>query len=223
MIALAKIDAIAHEHFVSFGSSLKILFSHFQQNDPENMTDCGILLVSSSYFERRTIANFQRDVGNENFIDRDTGFWVGLRADGAWQSIRSLLPLSTAPILLQDDYIAMDVVMKNGKKHASLRGLVTVVNDSDIKLDISICHVSLIHEYDASLGTGSSNIVVEEIFENQRYHPNSGWSDQVLGFRHDDPGHWSTQDFSHSSKVTFFLQSDDSLFIWLDLIVSKKN
>lgn len=162
-----------------------------------------MLLVSTSYFERRTIAKFQRDAGNENLIDRDTGFWVGLYGDGEWQNIRSLLPLSTAPILLQDDYIAMDVAMRNGKKHAILRGLVTVVNDSDVKLDISICHVSLIQGHDASLGTGSFDIVVEETFENQRYHPNSGWSDQLLGFRHDDPGHWSTRDFSHSSKVRF--------------------
>lgn len=167
------------------------------------MADCGILSVSTSYFERRTIANFQRDAGNENFIDRDTGFWVGLHADGEWQSIRSLLPLSTSPILLQDDYIAMDVVMRNGKKHAILRGLVTVVNDSDVKLDISICHVSLIQGHDASLGSGILNIVVEEIFENQRYNPKSGWGDQLLGFRHDDPGHWSTRDFSRSSKVSF--------------------
>lgn len=167
------------------------------------MADCGILLVSTSYFERRTIAKFQRDTGNDNFVDRDTGFWVGLREDGEWQNIRSLLPLSTTPILLQEDYIAMDVVMRNGKKHAILRGLVTVVNDSDVNLDISICHASLIQGHNASLGTGSFDIVVEEIFENQRYHPNSGWSDQLLGYRHDDPRHWSTGDSSHSSKVSF--------------------
>ncbi|XP_031738035.1 uncharacterized protein LOC101213129 isoform X1 [Cucumis sativus] len=171
-----------------------------RQNNPEDMADSGILLASTSYFERRTIAKFQRDAGNENLIDRDTGFWVGLSGDGKWQYIRSLLPLSTAPILLQDDYIAMDVVMRNGKKHAMLRGLVTVVNDSDVKLDISMCHVSLIQGHNASLGTGSFDFVVEETFENQRYHPNSGWGDQLLGFRHDDPGHWSTRDFLRSSK-----------------------
>lgn len=76
---------------------------------------------------------------------------------GVWQSIRALLPLSVVPKLFQDDYIALEVTLKNGKKHAIFRGLATVVNETDIKLKISVCGASRIQAYDSSSGT-SENI-----------------------------------------------------------------
>lgn len=103
-----------------------------------------------------------------------------------------MLPLSVVPKSLQSEFIAMEVVMKNGKKHAIFRGLATVVNDSDINLDISVCHASMIQDS----GSSSHNIVVEEIFENQRCQPNFGQGN--------DPPIWSTKDFSYSSKVSDF-------------------
>ncbi|XP_062178337.1 uncharacterized protein LOC133883124 isoform X2 [Alnus glutinosa] len=166
-----------------------------RRNNVEDMHDQGCLLVSTTYFERKTVANLKIDAVNENVIDRDIGFWVGLRPEGMWESVRSLLPMSVVPKSFQNDFIAMEVVLKNGKKHVIFRGLATVVNDTDFKLDISVCHVSLIH------GHGPS--VVEEIFENQRYHPISGWNNKWPGFRSDDPGRWSTRDFSYSSKDFF--------------------
>lgn len=165
-----------------------------QHNNVEDMHDQGCLLVSTTYFERKTVPNLKIEAENENDIDRDIGFWVGLSPEGVWESVRSLLPMSVVPKSFQNDFIAMEVVMKNGKKHVIFRGLATVVNDTDFKLDISVCHVSLIH------GHGPS--VVEEIFENQRYHPISGWNNKWPGFRSDDPGRWSTMDFSYSSKVS---------------------
>ncbi|KAM7259519.1 hypothetical protein ACFE04_015260 [Oxalis oulophora] len=113
-----------------------------KNNDCEDLNDCGCLLVSSSYFERNIIANFQRDLASENA--NDTGFWVGLDPQGKWESIRSLLPLSVVPKQMKNDFIAMEVVMKNGKKHAIFRGLATVVNETDVKVDISICHMSVV-------------------------------------------------------------------------------
>lgn len=100
------------------------------------------------------------------------------------------------PKTLEDDFIALEVVMKNGKKHAVLRSLVTVVNDSDVKLEIVVCSLASIQG--SSDASGTSNTVVEEVFENQRFYPISGW-----GSSHNtDPGRWSTRDFSYTSKVS---------------------
>lgn len=60
----------------------------------------------------------------------------------------SCVPLSVIPKSIEDGYIAIEVVMKNGKKHAILRGLVSVVNDSDVKLDILVCNISTIQTQD---------------------------------------------------------------------------
>lgn len=136
------------------------------------------------------------DAENEGRFDNDVGFWVGASPEGGWDCIRSLLPLSVAPKSLEDDFVALEVVMKNGKKHAVLRSLVTVVNDSDVKLEIVACSLSSIQG--SSVYSSTSNTVVEEVFENQRYHPISGWGSS----QNTDPGRWSTRDFSYTSKVS---------------------
>ncbi|KEH32375.1 calcium-dependent lipid-binding-like protein [Medicago truncatula] len=171
-----------------------------QQSNVEIMHD-GCLSVSTSYFERNTIVNLQKELESENTSTRDIGFWVGLDPEGEWESIRSLLPLSVAPKSLQNEYIGMEVVMKNGKKHVILRGLVAVLNDSDVMLNISTCLASFGH--DPSLGTHTSNTVVEEVFQNQYYQLSSGWGNNWPGVHPDNPGHWSTRDFSYSSKDFF--------------------
>ncbi|KAI4344734.1 hypothetical protein L6164_011925 [Bauhinia variegata] len=171
------------------------------QQDNEDMHD-GCLLVSTTYFERNTIANLQKGMVSENVTGREIGFWVGLGPGGEWDSIRSLLPFSVVPKSLQNEFIAIDVVMKNGKKHAIFRGLVTVVNDTDVKLSIATCHASVRVGTDPSLGVSSINSVVEEVFQNQYYQPTSGWGNKWPSSQH-DPGHWSTRDFSYSSKDFF--------------------
>ncbi|KAJ0034329.1 hypothetical protein Pint_24264 [Pistacia integerrima] len=173
-----------------------------QPNNDEDVQDHGHLFVANSYFERNTIASLQRDVGSESHTDREVGFWVGLRPDAAMRSIRSLLPLSVVPKSFHNEFLAMEVIMKNGKKHAIFRGLVTVVNDSDIKLGISVCHISFVNDKNKSLGTSSGNVSVEEIFENQYYQPNSGWGDKRSGSHNNGPGRWSTN-FSYSSNEFF--------------------
>ncbi|KAH1088253.1 hypothetical protein AAZX31_07G215500 [Glycine max] len=170
------------------------------QQNVEAMHD-GCLFASTSYFERNKIANLQNDIESENVGDRDMGFWVGLGPESEWESIRSLLPLSVAPISLQNEYIGMEVVMKNGKKHVIFRGLVTVVNDSDVILNILTCHAS--HGCDSLLGVNSSNTVTAEVFQNQYYQPSSGWGNNWPAVHNDNPGHWSTRDFSYSSKDFF--------------------
>ncbi|KAF7837667.1 putative vacuolar protein sorting-associated protein 13A isoform A [Senna tora] len=172
-----------------------------QPNISEDMHD-GNILVSTSYFERNTIANLQKDVKSGNDADGDVGFWIGLGPEGEWKSVRSLLPLSVAPKSLQNEFIAMEVVMKNGKKHAIFRSLVTVVNDSDVGLNISTCNSSLRLGTDFSPGVSSNSGAAEDVFQNQYFHPTSGWGNKWPS-NLENPGHWSTRDFSFSSKDFF--------------------
>ncbi|RAL47445.1 hypothetical protein DM860_013410 [Cuscuta australis] len=105
----------------------------------------GCLFISTSYFEKKTTANFQNDLGEKDGIESDVGFWVGLNKHGPWESIRSFLPMSVITKTVNSDYLAVEVVTKNGKKHAIFRGLATVCNDSDITLEYSSCDMSVIH------------------------------------------------------------------------------
>ncbi|KAL6952989.1 hypothetical protein U1Q18_041399 [Sarracenia purpurea var. burkii] len=129
------------------------------QASSDDMISSGCLLISTSYVERKTIANFQSSIQNGNDVDRDAGFWVGLGPEGEWQCFRSFLPLSVVTKTLADEFVAVEVEMRNGKKHAILRGLATVTNDSDVKLDILVCPMSVI---------GSDNLSAnkkQEVFE----------------------------------------------------------
>ncbi|KAJ8767440.1 hypothetical protein K2173_017484 [Erythroxylum novogranatense] len=170
-----------------------------QLENIDDLHESGCLVVSTVYFERTVLANIQKEKEAEDTFDRETGFWVRLSPEDAWESIRSLLPLSVVPKSICDDFVAMEIVLKNGKKHAIFRGLATVINDSDVKMDISVCHISLIHCHDPSSGASNLNIVIEEIFENQYYHPSSGWGSKSSGSQSNDPARWSDRDFSYSS------------------------
>ncbi|CAN8243432.1 unnamed protein product, partial [Cochlearia groenlandica] len=116
----------------------------------EDIHDNGCLLVSTSYFEKTSIPNTLRNMESRDSVDGDTGFWIGLRPDDSWHSIRSLLPLSVSPKSLQNEFIAMEVSMRNGRKHATFRCLATVANDSDVNLEISISS-------DQNASSGASN------------------------------------------------------------------
>lgn len=145
--------------------TVHVLCSFFQgQPNSDDITSNGCLLVSTSYFERKTIASFQSNTQHGNDVDRDVGFWVGLGPEGEWDCFRSFLPLSVIPKTLRDEFIAVEVVMRNGKKHAICRSLATVVNDSDVKLDISVSPMSMVTSYNLSAArkeqiTGMTNII----------------------------------------------------------------
>lgn len=180
----------------------KIALHLFQvyQNNTEQIQESGLLSVSTYYFERKTVGKLTEDVEHEDDMDRDVGFWVGVNSEGVWESIRSILPVSVVPKSMKEDLVAMEVAMKNGKKHVVFRGLVTVVNDSDVKMEIAVCPISSVNMSSISPSSGS-NLVIEEVFQNQRYHPMYGWGNKHLGARSNDPDHWSTRDFSYTSKV----------------------
>ncbi|XP_043726204.1 uncharacterized protein LOC122672780 isoform X2 [Telopea speciosissima] len=203
---LKKVASVRMLHQPSDGQKLVSysLTRKGQLSTEEGISGYGCLFVSTWFFERKTAANIHSDMESVNETDRNSGLWVGLGPEGPWESLRSLLPLSVIPKTLKEDFVALQVVMKNGKKHAIFRGLATVINDSDVKLDLSVCPISVLLNSALSISEFSGqNTVVEEVFENQRYHSISGWGNRWPGFRGNDPGRWSTRDFSYSSKDFF--------------------
>ncbi|KAL3812236.1 hypothetical protein ACJIZ3_013504 [Penstemon smallii] len=114
----------------------------------DEMHSRGCLFVSSAYVEKSTVADIGNDQRDGSELDGDVGFWVSVGPGGPWDGFRSLLPLSVSTRKLKDDFVALEVSMKNGKKHAKFRALAMVNNDSDIKLDISTCHISTINDSD---------------------------------------------------------------------------
>lgn len=146
------------------------------------------------------MSNHQSTSEKEKDVDNDVGFWVGLGPEGVWESFRSFLPLSVITKKMENDFIAMEVVMKDGKKHAILRALATVANDSNVKLDINVTSVSRSHDHDQPSEV-SCNIFVEEIFENQRHSSILGWGRRP-SFRSSEPGRWSNRNLSYSTGVS---------------------
>lgn len=171
----------------------------------------GCLVASTSYYEMKAVSNLQNTLEQDK---DDVGFSVGLGPEGVWEGFRSFLPLSVITKKMDKDFIAMEVVMKDGKKHAILRGLATVANELDVKLDINISR-----SHKPSQAVGSVNIAVEEIFENQRHSSILGWGNKRSNFRGNDPGRWSNRSFSYSSNVgvssihkSFFLSVELFMF-----------
>lgn len=193
---------VFYQLLVYLSSIFSFLLDHFffQGQNIGEMHPGSCLLVSTSFIEKSMVTDFDNKQGNESDLDGDMGFWVALGPEGPWDGFRSSLPLSVITRKLKDDFVALEVSMKNGKKHAVIRGLAMVTNDSDITLNISTCHVSVIYGHDSSKPS-RSNVVVEEIFENQLHHPVSGWGNDG----NNGPRRWSTRDFSFSSKVSLFL------------------
>lgn len=164
----------------------------------------GVILVSTSLLEKKASANFQRQVENVTNADNEVGFWIGLHPEGPWESFRSVLPLSVAPRTMDEHLFAFEVVTKNGKKHAILRSLGVVVNDTDVVIEVCLCPVSAVARTALSK-LETNNVVLEEVFENQRYHPVTGWRSKLPGSRDSEPQRWSTRNFSFSSKVGLHL------------------
>lgn len=169
----------------------------------EETNYCGCLVISTSYFERNADMNIRRGIESATSTERDVGFCVGLSQDGPWESFDSVLPLSVVPKSLNKNPFAFEVVMRNGKRHAILRALAVIVNDANIKLEVSVCPATMLSNPVLNMGLNSATTVTEEVFENQRYQPISGWGNKSSGSRGNDPGRWSTNDFSYSSKDFF--------------------
>lgn len=130
-----------------------------QEENEQDVMNLGSLLVSTSYFERKLALDLQKDSTDVNEADSDVGFWIALHPDGPWESSRSFLPLSVFPKILEGNFLAMEVITRNEKKHAIFRGLATVVNETNFKLDLSLCPSSVIDPRTGNIRQGMENIL----------------------------------------------------------------
>ncbi|KAG9136747.1 hypothetical protein Leryth_004514 [Lithospermum erythrorhizon] len=149
---------------------------------------CGHLSVAASYFERKMLANVRDDEVRVNGKDEDVGFWLGLAPEGAWESVKSFLPPSVITRSLNGDFFAVEVFTRNGKKHAVIRGLASVINDSDVKLDISVSHLTANSSNSISVVSPGSDVVLpwRSITENSncclQVRPHLGGSQDLYGW-----------------------------------------
>ena len=142
---------------------------------------------------------FQADQSDKITCDRDTAFSISLDPHGPWESFGTLLPVSVVPKLIKKKNFALEVLIKNGRKHTILRPLAVVFNDTNISIEVSTYPTWNLHN---SSTQSSSTSETEEIFENQYYHPYKGWVSELDSSKNNDIKHWSNRDFSISSKVT---------------------
>ncbi|CAM6107047.1 unnamed protein product [Calypogeia fissa] len=116
--------------------------------------------------------------------------------------MRSVLMLRTFPRQIGEQSVAVEVSLQQGSKHVKLKILVTVVNSTDMSLAVCICPFSRLNTPDGrKSATDEQDVVVEELFENQRFQPLGGWGSKWPGhLMPTDPGHWSSRDLSSSSQ-----------------------
>lgn len=145
---------------MSFTCFTALSIFQVNENNNDHIHVNGNLSLSTYYFERKSGGKITEEYELADDTNRDVGFWVGASSEGEWESVRSLLTVSVIPKSLHGDFAAMEVTMINGKKHITFRGLVTVVNDSDIKMEIVVCPISCLNRSDIS--PRSSNMFMIE-------------------------------------------------------------
>ena len=134
----------------------------------------------------------------------DIGLWLAVTPQGPWAGLRSVLPAATIPKEIGRRVLALEVSMQQNQKCVKVRGLVMVVNNTDMALDICLCPFPLLNIPDGSTKDSESNVstIMEEIFENQRFQPFAGWGSKWPGhMMPGDPSRWSNRDYSITSQV----------------------
>lgn len=134
----------------------------------------------------------------------DIGLLLAVTPEGPWAGLRSFLPVTTVPKEIGRRLLAIEVSMQQNQKCVKVRSLATVVNNTDMALEICLCPYPLLNIPDGSTKDSESSLstVVEEIFENQRYQPLAGWGSKWPGhMMPGDPSRWSNRDYSNTSPV----------------------
>jgi vacuolar protein sorting-associated protein 13A/C len=142
----------------------------------------------------------------DNIKGADIGLWLAVSPQGPWTGLRSILPATTVPKEMGRRPLAVEVTMQQNQKCVKVRSLITILNNTDMALDICLSPFHLLYTPDGSTKNmeGKLSTVMEEIFENQRYQPLAGWGskwpDHMLP---GDPSRWSNRDYSNIYQVRF--------------------
>jgi hypothetical protein len=179
-----------------------MMFFEEQENGTSADAGHGSLVVTICYYiEKAHQPEEETDMNRNQF--KDIGFLIGLSSSGPWTHVRSVLPLGKTPIKLANGHVALEVHLSDGQKRATLRSLVSIINQTDAAVEICVCPLSLIsvQHGTSALIDDEPIVIVEEIFENQRYQILVGWGSKWPGhFLPTDPRRWSTRDTQTSSQ-----------------------
>ncbi|KAL2636221.1 hypothetical protein R1flu_007700 [Riccia fluitans] len=142
-------------------------------------------------------------------ISKDTGtheelgsLQLSLTPDGPWNQVGLNYALGAAPWQVNEDTMASEFYVEGGVKHLLIRSLVVVQNGTEFDVEVSLCMVSALGSKTSIVENGASDIVEEEVFENQRYQPLIGWGSRWPGhLLPTDPGRYSDRHLKESSEA----------------------
>lgn len=175
------------------------------QQEPEV---CGKLSLAEYYFVVGDQAELRLSEGGYEGVPKPGTMQVGPSNDGPWTSVGLNYALGPAPWFIGNDAVASEIVLDSGVKHLFIRSLVVVQNDADFTIEVSLLPKPIVGKAGIQLESEfehqppDEGVIVEEVFENERYQPISGWGSSWPGhLLPTDPGHWSKRDFTNSSEV----------------------
>lgn len=176
--------------------------------DHEAQKKNGGLITVSMYFFSAKSEEKEKKEGFDSKDDTkgvDIGLWLAVSPKGPWTGLRSVLPVTTVPKEIGSRPLAVEVTMQQNQKCVKLRSRITILNNTDIALDVCLCPFPLLNTPEGSTkgSEGKPSTVVEEIFENQRYQPLAGgWGSKWPGHMlPSDPSRYSNRDYSKTNPV----------------------
>eukprot|EP00850_Spirogloea_muscicola_P002380 SM000009S23509 [mRNA] locus=s9:423530:451441:+ [translate_table: standard] len=154
--------------------------------------------------------SLQEEVESNASGDEPGTIQVGYQETGPWVKIGSMYSQGAVPWVIGEEQVASETKVERGVKHLVVRSLVVVVNETDLPIAVCLCPRSLlcsdlVGQNDGNSGGARSSqwqtVVLEEVFENQRYQPVAGWGSSWPGHLFlTDPKRWSDRSFKQSSQ-----------------------
>lgn len=164
----------------------------FQKMNNTGKISCAVLF--SSDLDADT--NQQSEIGN-----RRTGFiQISPTKEGPWTSVRLNYAAPAACWRLGNDVVASEVIVKDGNRYVNIRTLVSVRNNTEFSLDMSLelkktteTAENMNKEQEAEEPLDSDSISTDVCFETEKYDPSIGWVS------------WSTPSFNQVSYWSLYL------------------
>ncbi|KAJ7562087.1 hypothetical protein O6H91_03G054700 [Diphasiastrum complanatum] len=187
-----------------------------QKSECKQEEPCGRIRLGSAPF---FIADSKEERLDEK-LENPKIVQVGLSVNGPWRKVSLNSASGTACLKVGNDTAASEITVQKGITHLTIRSLVLLKNNTLFSLEISLFRNCPIYEdysnpedessaetsaIDGNECDSDGNLrveVVDEIFENERYHPFFGWgSSWPCHLLPTDPGRWSRRDLTGSSQV----------------------